>query len=225
MKYSPLLLTAGFIFPFFSLSCEKEKAQNDALSADSLTSSGDPSVARRSNRRVSSISSKATVSERSMIGKSLRAGDEGLFDQWVQELSRNDNEQTHRRQQLSHMRRAEVLDWQISHQDVKPVKEGDEPTKIELPFFGGQTLAVFVSKVRRFGQQSVHVEGYLAEDPESKVYLSLTNQSPTVTIEGPNTLYYYEAFEDVVILREDTAGSQNADFDCNCELHKSEAAK
>ena len=205
---------------FLSLSCEKKEEVGDArdrVSSDSLEAVNErESFSDRSKRRKSTARQKMET----MIGETLHAGDDAGYDQWVKRLSRNENEQAYRKQQLVHMLRTEVLDWGISDQDLESAKNSDEPISVELPFFENETLEVVVNEVRRFGSKSINVKGYLAGDPESKVHISLTNQSPTATIIGPNTLYYYEAFEDVVILREDSPGSQNADFDCNCERHQ-----
>ena len=154
------------------------------------------------------------------LGRILRTEDEELFEQWTQDLSRSANERLHREQQLAHLRRAEVLTWNLSDQDLKPLEAGAEPREVSFPFFANETLAVVAEEIRRYGEQSIYLQGHLADEPESKVYLNLSNKAPVATIEGPNTLYYYEAFEGVAILREDEPGSQHEDFNCNCESHQ-----
>jgi len=208
MKYLSLCLILGLIVLFLSTSFEKPKEVGDAREGDS---SG-----VMSKRRHSSVRQKVSA----MIGKTLLAGDVEEYDQWVEDFSRSEGQQDHRRQQLAHMLRAEVLEWGISDQDLESLKSNDEPVSMELPFFENQTLEVIVEEVRRFGSTSINVKGYLASGSESKVHISLTHKSPTITIEGPNALYYYETYEGVVLLREDVPGSQHADFSCNCERHQ-----
>ena len=154
------------------------------------------------------------------MGKVLAAGDDALFEQWAQDLSRNESEHKYRQQQLAHLRRVEVLDWNISDKDLEPLKAGDEPRVVKLPFFENGTLSVVADEIRRFGKDSINLTGHLPDDPDTTVSLSLSNKTPSALITGPNTLYSYEAFEGLAILREDEPGSQNEDFDCNCEVHQ-----
>ena len=196
-------------------SCERGEEENPHTAEGSPTtrieskadSSGEMLEQAGNDKASLAESSEAAESHRSWVGKILRAEDRDLFAKWAEDLSRNPNEKRHREQQLYHLVRAEVLAWDISHRDLEPVKRGDEPKEIEFPFFGDQTLTVIAKKIHHYGEQSVNLQGHLANDPKSKVQLNLSNQSPTVLIEGPNRLYYYESFEDVVILREDEPDS------------------
>ena len=213
---SPLV----FACLIFVASCEKNEQEVLNPIPDS------PATVSKSGARVPSsvVNSQSTPKERAgknaWLGKVLNAEDDALFGQWAQDLSRNEGEQQYRQRQLAHLRRAEVINWNISDQDLEPVKAGGEPKEVDFPFFENKSLTVVATEIRRFGQESVNLEGHLAVDPATKVYLSLSNQAPTATIEGPDTLYHYEAFEGVAILREDEPGSQYDDFDCNCETHQ-----
>ena len=190
---------------FLAASCEKDLSQGTANLAP-----GAP--------QTDSLDGRASLT--SWQGKILRAEDQNLFEKWASDLSRSPKEERLRQQQLAHLKRAEVLAWEISDQDLQPVGAGDEPRLVELPFFGKETLPVVAVEIRRFGEQSINLKGHLAGDPKSKVHLSLSNQSPAAVVEGPDRLYYYETFGDVVILREDEPGSQHSDFQCDCERHR-----
>ena len=214
MKTSSKALWASALL-LFAASCKRQEQQSpqaaesasNALTEDKVElSQGISNQAEVGNAAL--IESSETVSGyRSWIGKPLGREDKNLFKKWVEDLSRNPNEKLHREHQLAHLVRAEVLAWNISRRDLEPTQLGDEPQEVELPFFEDQTLTVIAQKIHHYGEQSVNLRGHLANDPKSKVHLNLSNQSPTVLIEGPNNLYYYESFEDVVILREDEPGS------------------
>ena len=222
LKSSLIICLALFV------SCEKNEQQDrqsaeegstvvsesEATSFKSLTSPHSQEIQEAQS------SPAERAGEQAWLGKVLRAEDKALFEQWAQDLSRDTNEQLHRKQQTAHLRRAEVLTWNLSDQDLAPLKAGDEPREISFPFFEYETLTVVAAEIRRYGEKSVFLQGHLADEPETEVYLSLTEQAPAATIEGPDTLYYYEAFEGVAILREDEPGSQREDFNCNCEAHQ-----
>jgi len=181
----------------------------------------EPPVATSKSETTASLDIPTEEAKKSLLlGKSLQASDESLFAQWAQDLSRNSSEERQRIKQLGHLRRAEVLAWNISHDDLELLDAEDDPVEIQFPFFENETLTVIASEIRRFGKESVYLKGHLARDPEAKVNLSLSEQEPTAVIEGPNSLYYYEAFEGLAILREDEPGSQHSDFDCDCEVHR-----
>lgn len=154
-------------------------------------------------------------------GKLLTRDDEELFERWSSDLSRDANEKRHRQQQLVHMRRAELITWHPPSDDLTALPRGQGQRPVKLPFFEGDTLTILADEIRSFGGDSTFVRGHLANDPETKVHLSLSRGFPTATIEGPETLYYYESFADNVILREDEPGSQYADFECDCDYHRS----
>ena len=198
----------------FAASCKRQEQQNhQATKGASITLTEDEAelsegIPNQVEVNTNLIESPKTASGyRSWMGKPLRKEDKNLFEKWVEDFSRSPNEKLHREHQLAHFVRAEVLAWDISRQDLEPTQPGDGPKKIELPFFENQTLTVIAQKIHHYGEQSVNLRGHLANDPKSKVSLNLSNQAPTVLIEGPNNLYYYESFEDVVILREDEPGS------------------
>ena len=209
MKTLLKALWASTLF-WFLYSCKKQEQQNLQVVVDASTSQDDLSK---------EMSNEAEVGYRSWIGRLLRREDKYLFPKWIEDLSRSPNEKHHREQQLAHMIRTEVLTWDISYQDLPPTRSSDEPKKIELPFFGDQTLTVIATKIHHYGEKSVNLRGYLASDPKSKIHLNLSNQSPTVLIEGPNILYYYESFEDVVILREDEPNSHHSHSHPHPHLH------
>lgn len=209
-------------------SCEKDDTEAFDFNEDSLKVGSQSKKASKqesfngTSRATSASHSASNGGYGAWVGEILEAEDGDLFEKWAESLSRNPSELQLRQQQLVHMRRAEVITWSISDQDLEPIEAGDEPRAVEIPFFGKETITVFAEKIRRFGAQSIHLQGYLASDPESKVSISLSDKAPIATIESPESLYYYESFEDVVILREVEPGSQHADSNCYCEGHQAE---
>ena len=166
----------------FAASCKRQEQQNHQASEGSSTEEKAEKPKGMSNQAevVNGAlvdSSETSSGYRSWIGKTLRVEDKNQLKEWVEDLSRNPNEKLYREQQLGHIVRAEVLSWDISRRDLEPTKLGDEPKKIEFPFFGGQTLTVIAKKIHHYGGQSVNLQGHLANDPKSKVQLSLLNES------------------------------------------------
>ena len=204
---------------FFIVSCEKENQQAVlSVGVNSAVSSTSPERGSQTqpDSHRAQLTSKEGAKANPWLGKVLTNKDKALFEKWTQDLSHNAIERRNRAIQLAHFRRAELLPWTISYQELAAMDAGQKPRVLELPFFGNETLTVTVEQMRPFGEQSMYLQGHLKEDPASKVLFKISNQGPSGNIQGPDSLYYYDAFEGLAILREDEPGSQHTHDHANC---------
>ena len=202
-----------------SPSCEKQ-ASGEAWN---LTASKDKLGSLHGNvERPNGIIEVKESSVRALVGQILRGDEVERHDEWIEILSLNAIEKAHRIRQFTHIRRVEIVDWDVSKKDFQSLADGEDQREIEIPFFSGDKLVIHAKKIHHYGTNVINVAGFLSNDASVKVNFNLSEMQPIGVVEGAETLYYYEYFEGVVIIFESEPGSQHPEYNCACDFHSAE---